>query len=76
MKTNLLIHVYNCQLVFQLPTLNGVAKKCSHFRYIHRISIVNKLTLLKKIDIDIDMVVFENIDINIDIYKAIQDQGG
>ena len=42
-------------------------------KYRYEISIVDISTLLKNIDIDIniDMVIFENIDIDIDIDKAI-----
>ena len=42
---------------------------CSIYRY--DISIVDISTLLKNIDIDIDMVIFENIGIDIDIDKVI-----
>ena len=45
-----------------------------YIEYRYDISIVDVLTLLK--NIDIDMVIFENIDIDIDIDKAIRYRNG
>ena len=58
------------QRVCQRGKIMYASQPCSIYRY--DISIVDITTLLKNIDIDIniDMVIFENIDIDIDIDKA------